>query len=215
VIELVKFLVAILAATGLLSVANILLIKLLPSASFIYLLVFLTNSITIVLITQFINNKNDSLDHLESTLDSRMISEKSISIFIRILLYTLPIAALMGLYLVSVMDNKLTLGIEDANSWVSFILGIAAFVMSLITLWQSEGTYTKIFDALEDLKKNTDHIKTHTDVTQLLKDKNFIDDMVPQNAQSPSLGFQSSEDKTDEQEVLSIKELMNSSQIFK
>lgn len=199
-----RFIIALLLSTGILSTINIVLITSFKSNSFIYLIIFLTNTITFIIITQFYKNTEIKEGNKEEAL---VISEKSVGIFIRILLYLLPIVGLIGLYLVSVLNSKPELGIEDANSWVSFILGIAAFVMSLVTLWQSEGTYNKIFDALDELRRKTDSIEKTIDITEVLKsnDLGLRSDLTPQIGQQPS------SEKGIQNEQESLKQTMNSS----
>lgn len=183
-----RFLTIILISTGVLTLINIKLITYFPSNSFVYLIIFLLNIISLLMLSQFYANKEKSLKEE----NRRDISEKSIGIFIRIFVYFSPIIALFGLYIISLMNGTKKLGINDANDWVSFILGIASFVMALVSMWQSEGTYNRIFDGLDKLTKTTDDIKRSTDIMDALK-TNAIDIGLKQN---------SSNDVNTEQEII-------------
>lgn len=119
------------------------------NSPFILMVIFILNSVVLIFGSLSISQKNNLAEKDE-------ITEKSVSIFIRIFIYLLPILTLVGLYLLNKMGK---LGMEEANTWVSFILGIAAFVMSLITLWQGEGTYNKIFAALKNIEEKTNSIE--------------------------------------------------------
>lgn len=161
---MIQFFIVLLITISTLTVINITAVKAFADTSFIYFVVFIINVIALFVLTQFNQKKNS-----DSENNNEEISEKSVAIFIRLFIYIFPIVALFGLYVVSILDHENQLGIEDANSWIGFILGIASFVMSLITLWQGQGTYNKIFSALEDLRRNTDDIKRNTDITDALK----------------------------------------------
>jgi hypothetical protein len=163
---MIRFVLVLLTTIAALTVVNISMVKFFSDSSYIYFVIFLLNILTLFILTQFYQSKNEKVQNKENDTE---ISEKSIAIFIRLFIYIFPIIALFGLYLVSILDDKNTLGIEDANSWVGFILGIASFVMSLITLWQGEGTYNKIFDALDEVRRNTDAIKRNTDIIDYTK----------------------------------------------
>lgn len=161
---MIQFVIVLIITISTLTVVNISAVKAFEDAPYIYFIVFLLNIIALFILTQFYQKQSN-----QTQTDNTEVSEKSVAIFIRLFIYIFPIAALFGLYVVSILDDQNKLGIEDANSWIGFILGIASFVMSLITLWQGEGTYNKIFSALEDLRRNTDDIKRNTDITDALK----------------------------------------------
>jgi hypothetical protein len=161
---MIQFFIVLLITISTLTVINITAVRAFGDTSYIYFIVFLINIVALFILTQ-VNQKQN----VNSEKNEEEISEKSVAIFIRLFIYIFPIVALFGLYGISILDNDNKLGIEDANSWIGFILGIASFVMSLITLWQGQGTYNKIFSALEDLRRNTDDIKRNTDITDSLK----------------------------------------------
>ncbi|MED3761363.1 hypothetical protein P4555_20250 [Peribacillus frigoritolerans] len=163
---MIRFVLVILTTIATLTVINISLVKFFSDHSFIYFIIFLLNIGALFVLTQFYQKNNKRvLDSDEET----EISEQSVAIFVRLFIYIFPIVALFGLYLVSVLDDNNKLGIEDANSWVGFILGIASFVMSLITLWQGEGTYKKMLSTLEDVRRDTDAIKRNTDINDFIR----------------------------------------------
>lgn len=132
---------------------NVLLSDFLNKSKFVFFIIFFVNVVAFNILLKIFTKRqiND--------VDITNITNKSVSVFIRVLIYLLPIVVLIGLYLLSYLQKgTVFLNLQEANSWVSFILAIAAFVMSLITLWQSEGTYNKIIEHLENIGKDTYHI---------------------------------------------------------
>ncbi len=156
---LVIFTLIIAALTG----VNVFIVSLLSSHPYLYLVLFLFNLITVAVASVLMKIPPEFKNQTKKN-KSDTVAEESMSVFIKVIIYTLPIVALIGLYFISLMGAGSGLAIEDANSWVSFILGIAAFTMALITLWQSEWTYSKIFNALDQLKLDTKEIKTQNDM---------------------------------------------------
>lgn len=147
---------------------NIFIVNLISEYPYLYIVLFIVNLIAIAASALLIK-ASDELKGLKKSDDTKNTTEESVSVFIKVLIYTLPIIGLIGLYFISVLNKGNELAIEDANSWVSFILGIAAFTMALVTLWQSEWTYSKIFTALDELKIDTNTIKTQNDITSVFR----------------------------------------------
>jgi hypothetical protein len=102
--------------------------------------------------------------------ERKIISEFSMRIFIRIFVFFSPIVALFGLYIVSFTKHGKALGIDDAGNWISFVLGIASFVMALVSMWQSEGTYNRIFNGIDKIVAATNEIKKNTDVKGIIEE---------------------------------------------
>jgi hypothetical protein len=145
-----KLVAIILFVSFVLSTTNTLLYSKFKNSPFILMIIFLINSTVLIFGSLAISQQKSN----QGSTDE--VTEKSVSIFIRVLIYLLPILTLVGLYLLNKIGK---LGMEEANTWVSFIMGVASFVMSLITLWQSEGTYNKIFDALRKIEDKTNSIE--------------------------------------------------------
>lgn len=162
-----RFVTILLLSVGVLTLVNISLLSYFNNNSFVYFAIYLLNILSILVLSQFYSKETQL-----NAENKRDLNEKSIGIFIRIFVYFSPVVALFGLYLVSLMDGKKKLGINDANDWVSFILGIASFVMALVSMWQSEGIYNRIFDRLDKLNQTTDAIKMHTDISEALRKQN-------------------------------------------
>lgn len=172
---MIKILIIFTLLVSFLSGFNIIIVNLINDHPYLYIALFLGNLIFISVISLLIKVPSDfkTLSDEHQLKNKNSVSEESISVFIKVLIYILPIIALIGLYFISVLNQDNELGIKDANSWVSFILGIAAFTMALVTLWQSEGTYNKIFTALDELKRDTNTIMVQTDMQEALRTTDF------------------------------------------
>ncbi|MDV2883850.1 hypothetical protein RYX45_01560 [Alkalihalophilus pseudofirmus] len=155
---MIKLFTAFIAISFFLTIINTTLYSYLEGNNYALLTIFLINTVCLALVSVFFVKGKDSnnVDSDESTVS---VVEKSVEVFIRVLIFFLPIVVLIGLYMISSLG---VLQLDSANNWVSFILSIAAFIMSLITLWQSQGTYNRIFDALDEIKTKTISIEKDT-----------------------------------------------------
>lgn len=202
-----KFFLALIMVSVTLTVGNVWIIKNYYDSPYTLMIVYICNLSVIVFSSIFIkvfdvsktslknamtavfqmkHSKNKSVNSAELEMK---IELQSVAIFIRILTYTLPILLFTGLYFISTTGK---LEIESANSWVSFILGIAAFVLSLISLWQSqnynkqsETTFNRIFDLLNKistettlLKKDQEHLINSYTLTRKREEIRFSDKVV-------------------------------------
>lgn len=111
-------------------------------------IIFILNVVAVFFCSGFFNktpvvkDKNVEYDY----------NEKSVTIFIKLMTYFMPILLLIGLYFVNMTK---ILDIDSASNWVSFILAIVAFAMSLISLYQGETTFKKMMDILTEIKEKT------------------------------------------------------------
>ncbi|PQP82885.1 hypothetical protein C0Q44_16065 [Paenibacillus sp. PCH8] len=118
------------------------------ASGYSFFLIFILN-ISMILMYNAFFHKKQVVDETNVEYD---YNAKSISILIKLLTYCMPIILLIGLYLVNLNG---VLDLDSANNWVSFILAIVAFALSLISIYQSESTFKKMMEHLTDIKASS------------------------------------------------------------
>ncbi|WP_127580785.1 hypothetical protein [Paenibacillus koleovorans] len=137
---------------------------------------FLINSVAIFLCSLFFYKKPVVAN------DTEEYNERSVTIFIKLITYFMPILLLIGLYFVNMSG---VLDIDSANSWVSFILAIVAFAMSLISLYQGETTFKKMLDHLSHIKVKTDNL--NSEIMSSARSNHLLSSLVTTSQQKDDL----------------------------